>query len=95
MTGKITFQRDKGFAKLVSTMQLGTLNVSPPVRMTPCPERLQLQTSWMGGHLDREDDNLERQGLGKSCSHFSDSGRRETFSVVKQANVHRNYEPSC
>ena len=50
-------------------------------RMTTCPHRLQLQTSWTGGHLDWEDGNSERQVLGKSCSHYPDTRRRETFSV--------------
>ena len=45
-TGKMAFQREKLMAKVVSTvtLQLDALNVSPPVRMTPCPHRLQLQT---------------------------------------------------
>ena len=50
-------------------------------RMTTCPHRLQLQTSWTGGHLDREDGNSERQVIGKSCSHYPDTRGWETFSV--------------
>ena len=29
-------------------MKIGVLNIPAPVRMTPCPPRLQLQTLWMG-----------------------------------------------
>ena len=29
-------------------MKIGVLNIPSPVRMTPCPPRLQLQTLWMG-----------------------------------------------
>ena len=29
-------------------MKIGVLNIQAPVRMTPCPPRLQLQTLWMG-----------------------------------------------
>ena len=49
LTGEIAFQRDKRFAKVVSSMHLGALNVSPPVRMTPWPHRIQLQSSGTGG----------------------------------------------
>ena len=34
-----------------------------------------------GGHLDREDDNLERQLLGNSCSLYADSRWKDTFLV--------------
>ena len=33
------------------------------------------------GHLDGENGISERKVLGKSCSHYGDSLRRETFSV--------------
>ena len=29
-------------------MKTGVLNIPAPVRMTPCPPRLQLQTLWIG-----------------------------------------------
>ena len=29
-------------------METGVLNIPAPVRMTPCPPRLQLQTLWIG-----------------------------------------------
>ena len=29
-------------------MKIGVLNIPAPVRMTPCPPRLQLQTLWIG-----------------------------------------------
>ena len=29
-------------------MKIGVLNIPAPVRITPCPPRLQLQTFWMG-----------------------------------------------
>ena len=29
-------------------METGVLNIQAPVRMTPCPPRLQLQTLWIG-----------------------------------------------
>ena len=29
-------------------MKIGVLNIPAPVRMTPCPPRLQLQSLWMG-----------------------------------------------
>ena len=44
LMGKMAFQKDNGLAKVVAAIQLGTLNVSPPVRITPFPHRLQLQT---------------------------------------------------
>ena len=33
--GKMIFQRDKDLVKVIPTVQLDTLNVSKPVRMTP------------------------------------------------------------
>ena len=44
LMGKMIFQRDKDLVKVIPTLQLDTLNVSKPVRMTPYPHRLQLQT---------------------------------------------------
>ena len=51
LMGKMTFQRDECLAKVVCTMELGVLNINPPVRMTPCPPGLLHQTLWMGGIL--------------------------------------------
>ena len=57
-------------------------------RMTTCPHRLQLQTSWTGGHLDREDGNSERQVLGKSCSHYPITRGRETLVDLTDKTMH-------
>ena len=35
-------------------MKIGVLNIPAPVRMTPCPPRLQFQTLWMGVILTGE-----------------------------------------
>ena len=35
-------------------LQKPSLNIPPPVRMTPCPPRLQLQTLWIGVILTGE-----------------------------------------
>ena len=50
-------------------------------RMITCPHRLQLQTSWTGGHLDQEDGNSERQVLGRSSFHYPYMRGWENFSV--------------
>ena len=46
--GKMTFLRDKCLTKVDHAMKIGVLNIPAPVRMTPCPPRLQLQTLWIG-----------------------------------------------
>ncbi len=48
LTGKMTFWGDKYLTKVDHAMKIGILNIQAPVRMTPCPPRLQLQTLWMG-----------------------------------------------
>ena len=47
MMEKMTFMRAKSLAKVVYTMETGVLNIQTPVRITSCPLRLQLQTSWI------------------------------------------------
>ena len=51
MTEKMTFCRDKCFTKAVHTIETGVLIIPTPVKMTPCPFRLQLHTLYMGGIL--------------------------------------------
>ena len=46
LTGKMAFQRDKHLAQVVPTIQLGALNVSPPVRMTPLSSKTEKMTIW-------------------------------------------------
>ena len=48
LTGKMAFERIKRLAKVVPTLQLGALKVSPPVRTVRITPVLQLQTSWTG-----------------------------------------------
>ena len=81
LTGKMAFQRDKRLAKVAYAKQLGILNFSKPLRMTPVLMASNSGLCGQGGHLDREDGILERQVLGKSCNHYDDSCGPETFSV--------------
>lgn len=46
--GEKEFQSDMHLKKVVSTIHLVAINISLPVRMTPCSHRLQLQTLWTG-----------------------------------------------
>ena len=51
LTGKMTFLRVECLGKVVHSIEIGILNIPTPVRMTPCPPRLQFKTSWTGGIL--------------------------------------------
>ena len=44
LTEKMTFCRDKCLTKAVHTIETGVLIIPTPVKMTPCPLRLQLHT---------------------------------------------------
>ena len=46
-------------------MKIGVLNIPAPVRMTPCPPRLQFQTWWMGVILTGKMTFLEDNCLTK------------------------------
>ena len=88
LTWKLTFWGHNFLTKVVlHTMKTGILNILTPVRMTPCPPRLQLQTLWIGGILSgwppvltnyssslswRENDILVRQLLIETFLNFSE-----------------------
>ena len=79
MTGKMAFQRDKRLAKVVPTIKLGALNVSPPVRMSPCPHRLQIQApGFFDGGILTGKMTIWRD---KSCSHYADLQGRNLLSI--------------
>ena len=58
-------QLNNCLGKVVHAMETVVLNILTPVRMTLCPPRLQLQTSWMGAIFTRKMTFLRAKCLAK------------------------------